>query len=74
MLHIRNASQFRNYYKTVVARDRDNDLEIDFVSTLHPNKERFEKGFARLIYANREDIGGFLRSSALNVAADQRCV
>lgn len=74
MLYTRNARSFREDFKEDEARNDDESVDIDFVSTLHPNKKRREKGFAYLLYGARKGIGGFLRSSALNVAADQQAI
>lgn len=74
MLFTRNALFFREYFKTVIARDRDRDLDLNFIAPMHPDKKRFEKGFAKLVYANRDDVGKFLRTTALNVAADQQAI
>eukprot|EP01035_Chromulina_nebulosa_P020721 gene20721-26865_t len=74
MLFTRNALFFREYFKTIIARDRDSDLDLNFIAPMHPDKKRFEKGFAKLVYANRDDVGKFLRTTALNVAADQQAI
>lgn len=74
MLFTRNALFFREYFKTIIARDRDRDLDLNFIAPMHPDKKRFEKGFAKLVYANRDDVGKFLRTTALNVAADQQAI
>lgn len=74
MLFTRNALFFREYFKTVIARDRDRDLDLNFIAPMNPDKKRFEKGFAKLVYANRDDVGKFLRTTALNVAADQQAI
>lgn len=74
MLYTRNAQYFRKYFKDIEARNNDKTVNINFISTFHPDKTRREKGFANLVYGTRKDIGGFLRSSALNVAADQQAI
>lgn len=74
MLYTRNAFHFRNFFARTVARDRDRDLDLNFIAPLHPDKNRFEKGFAKLIYANRDDVGKFLTSTALKVAVDDQAI
>ena len=74
MLYTRDAFFFRKYFKNVKARNTDPSVKLDFISTFHPNPQRNEKGFSNLVYGTRDDIGGFLRSSALNVAADQQAI
>jgi hypothetical protein len=73
-MYTRNAQDFRKYFKENDARNDDKSVDIDFVSTFHPDPIRREKGFANLVYGTRKDIGGFLRSAALNVAADQQAI
>ena len=74
MLYTRNAFYFRKFFAKDVARDRDRDLDLNFIAPLHPDKSRFEKGFAKLIYANRDDVGKFLTSTALKVAVDDQAI
>jgi hypothetical protein len=74
MLFTRNAFYFRKWYKFHEARNSDKSVDINFINTFHPIQERREKGFSNLIYGSRKNIGGFLRSSSLNVAADQQAI
>lgn len=74
MLYIKDASYFRRYYKEVEARNDDKSIDVNFINTFHPNPERREKGFSNLVYGSRKNIGGFLRASSLNVAADQQAI
>lgn len=71
MLFTRNAFYFRKWYKFHEARNSDKSVDINFINTFHPIQERREKGFSNLVYGSRKNIGGFLRSSSLNVAADR---
>lgn len=73
MLYTRNAFRFRKFYKEEVARERG-QLDLNFVGSLHPDKNRNETGFSKLIYGNRDDLGKFLGTIALNVAADDQAV
>ncbi len=74
MLFTRNAFYFRKWYKYHEARNNDKSVDINFINTFHPLQERREKGFSNLVYGSRKNIGGFLRSSSLNVAADQQAI
>ncbi|OMP75791.1 sacsin N-terminal ATP-binding-like domain-containing protein [[Flexibacter] sp. ATCC 35208] len=74
MLYLRNVAKFRQWYKQVKARNDDKSIDTDFVNIFHPISSRKEKGFPYLIYGTRDDIGGFLRSTSLNVAADQQAI
>ena len=74
MLHVRNAHYFRRYYKEIEARNNDRTVDVNFISTFHPDPTRKEKGFSNLVYGSRKNIGGFLRASTLNVAADQQAI
>jgi hypothetical protein len=74
MLSTRNISNFRKWYKEHEARNDDPTVDTDFVNIFHPVQTRREKGFSNLVYGARKDIGGFLRSSSLNVAADQQAI
>lgn len=73
MLYTRNAFLFRKFYKEVVAREQGR-IDLNFVGSLHPDKNRRETGFAKLIYGNREDLGKLLGTIALNVAADDQAI
>lgn len=73
MLYTRNAFLFRKFYKEKIAREKS-WLDLNFVGSLHPNKQRTETGFAKLIYGNREDLGKLLGTIALNVAADDQAI
>lgn len=73
MLYTRNAFLFRKFYKEEVAREQSR-IDLNFVGSLHPDKSRRETGFAKLIYGNREDLGKFLSTIALNVAADDQAI
>ena len=73
MLYTRNAFWFRKFYKEEIARERG-QLDLNFVGSLHPDKNRSETGFAKLIYGNREDLGKLLGTIALNVAADDQAI
>lgn len=74
MLFTRSAVNFRNWYKAHMARNDDPSIDISFINTIHHETGRKEKGFPYLIYGGRPNIGGFLRSSSLNVAADQQAI
>jgi len=73
MLYTRNAFHFRKYFKEKIARERGR-IDLNFVGSLHPDKRRNETGFSKLIYGNREDLGKFLGTIALNVAADDQAI
>ena len=73
MLYTRNAFLFRKFYKEEVAREQS-WVDLNFVGSLHPDNSRRETGFAKLIYGNREDLGKFLGTIALNVAADDQAI
>lgn len=73
MLYTRNAYHFRKFYKEEVARE-SGSIDLKFVGSLHPDKNRRETGFAKLIYGNREDLGKLLGTIALNVAADDQAI
>lgn len=73
MLYTRNAFYFRKFYKENIARERGY-IDLNFVGSLHPDKNRNETGFSKLIYGNREDLGKLLGTIALNVAADDQAV
>lgn len=73
MLYTRNAFLFRKFYKEEVAREQG-WIDLNFVGSLHPDKNRRETGFAKLIYGNREDLGKLLGTIALNVAADDQAI
>lgn len=73
MLYTRNAFLFRKFYKEVVAREQGR-IDLNFVGSLHPDKNRRDAGFAKLIYGNREDLGKLLGTIALNVAADDQAI
>lgn len=75
MLYTRNAKFFREYYKVEKAQNRDPDVEIDFIDLKHPDPKNFKKGFGSLIFGSgRDNVESFLRSTVLNVAADQQSV
>ena len=74
MLYLRNTAKFREWYKRVESRNDDNSIDTEFVNIFHPVPSRKEKGLPYLIYGTRKDIGGFLRSASLNVAADQQAI
>lgn len=73
MLYTRNAFLFRKFYKEEVARE-SSWVDLNFVGSLHPDKNHRETGFAKLIYGNREDLGKLLGTIALNVAADDQAI
>jgi len=73
MLYTRNAFLFRKFYKEEVAREQG-WIDLNFVGSLHPDKNRKEAGFAKIIYGNRIDVGKFLDTTALNVAADDQAI
>lgn len=75
MLYTRNAKLFREYYKLEKAQNRDPDVDIDFIDLKHPDPKNFKKGFGSLIFGSgRDNVESFLRSTVLNVAADQQSV
>ncbi len=74
MLYTRNAYFFRRWFQREEARNFDRSVDVNFINTFHPEKKRREKGFSNLVYGSRKDIGGFLRSTSLNVAADQQAL
>lgn len=75
MLYTRNAKYFREYYKVEKAQNRDKDVDVDFIDLKHPNPKNFKKGFGSLIFGSgRDNVENFLRSTVLNVAADQQSV
>ena len=75
MLYTRNAKLFREYYKVEKAQNRDKDVDIDFIDLKHPDPKNFKKGFGSLIFGSgRDNVENFLRSTVLNVAADQQSV
>jgi len=73
MLYTRNAFYFRKFYKEIVAREKGY-IDLNFVGSLHPDKDRKETGFSKLIYGNRVDLGKLLSTIALNVAADDQAI
>ena len=73
MLFIRNAFYFRKFFKEQIARE-SSSIDLNFVGSLHPEKRRNETGFSKLIYGNRIDLGHFLKTIALNVAADDQAI
>jgi len=73
MLYTRNAFYFRKFYKETVAREKGY-VDLNFVGSLHPDKNKKETGFSKLIYGNREDLGKLLSTIALNVAADDQAI
>ncbi len=75
MLYIKNLSSFRQYYKSDEALNFDESIDTSFINTFHPEKSANKtKGFSYLVYGARGNIGGFLRSASLNVAADQQAI
>ena len=75
MLYTRNAEFFREYYKLKKAQNRDCDVDVNFLDLKHPNPQKFKKGFGSLIFGSgRNNVESFLRSTVLNVAADQQSV
>lgn len=75
MLYIRNAKYFREYYQREKAQNRDKDVDVDFIDLKHPNPKKFNKGFGSLVFGSgRDNVESFLRSTVLNVAADQQSV
>ncbi len=75
MLYIKDLSFFRQYYKSQVALNFDKSIDTSFINTFHPEKPGNKtKGFSYLVYGARGNIGGFLRSASLNVAADQQAI
>lgn len=75
MLYTRNAKLFREYYKVEKAQNRDRDVDVNFIDLKHPNPQNFRKGFGSLIFGSgRDNVESFLRSTVLNVAADQQSV
>jgi hypothetical protein len=75
MLFTRNAKLFREYYKVEKAQNRDPDVDVNFIDLKHPNPQDFRKGFGSLIFGSgRDNVESFLRSTVLNVAADQQSV
>jgi len=75
MLYIKDLSLFRQYYKSQEALNSDNSIDTSFINTFHPEKPvNKTKGFSYLVYGARGNIGGFLRSASLNVAADQQAI
>lgn len=75
MLYIKDLSFFRQYYKSQEALNFDRSIDTSFINTFHPEKPTNKtKGFSYLVYGARGNIGGFLRSASLNVAADQQAI
>jgi len=75
MLYIKDLSFFRKFYKSQVALNSDKSIDTSFINTFHPEKpSNITKGFSYLVYGARGNIGGFLRSASLNVAADQQAI
>lgn len=75
MLYIKDLSFFRQYYKSQEALNFDKSIDTSFINTFHPEKPANKtKGFSYLVYGARGNIGGFLRSASLNVAADQQAI
>ena len=72
MLYTRNAYKFRKFFKENVREYGPIDLE--YVGALPPDKNIKTAGFAKLIYANREDIGKYLESIPLSIAADYQAI
>lgn len=72
MLFTRNAFHFRKYFKE---QRSANYIDLNFIGALHKpiNKSPVE-GFASLTVGNREDIGKYLSTVALNVAADDQAI
>lgn len=71
MLYTRNAFHFRKFYKEDVAKEKY-PIDLNFIGSTSPGKN--DDGFSKLIYGNREDIGKFLGTIALNVAADDQAI
>jgi hypothetical protein len=72
MLYTRNAFHFRKYFKE---QRSANYIDLNFIGALHKpiNKPPVE-GFASLTVGNREDVGKYLSTVALNVAADDQAI
>ena len=72
MLYTRNAFHFRKYFKE---QRSANFIDLNFIGALHKpiNKPPVE-GFASLTVGNREDVGKYLSTVALNVAADDQAI
>lgn len=72
MLFTRNAFHFRKYFKE---QRSANYIDLNFIGALYKpiNKPPVE-GFASLTVGNREDIGKYLSTVALNVAADDQAI
>lgn len=71
MLTTKNALFFRKQFKS----ERSGGYqELDFVGSLYKKDRRITEGFASLTLGNREDIGKYLSTVALNVAADDQAI
>lgn len=71
MLLTKNAQFFRRYFKKERSDGRE---DLNFVGSLYKQGRRNIQGFASLTLGNREDVGKYLSTVALNVAADDQAI
>lgn len=76
MLTVKNIHQYRKYYQENEANSEDPKIDIDFVGCKSFEGNRVTKlGFFSLVNSpSSEDEAAFLRSVALNIAADHQAV
>jgi hypothetical protein len=71
MLYTRNALYFRKFFKE---ERSDGYKDLSFVGSLYKQGNRNIEGFASLTLGSREDVGEYLSTVALNVAADDQAI
>jgi len=71
MLLTKNALFFRRYFKKERSDGRE---DLDFIGSLYKQDRRNIQGFASLTLGNREEVGKYLSTVALNVAADDQAI
>ncbi len=71
MLYTRNAYYFRKFFKE---QRSGNYIDLNFIGSLYKQGNQIIEGFASLTVGNREDIGKYLSTVALNVAADDQAI